>query len=174
MLKATNINEYFVNIADDLAKSIVDDGDQEDIVLDAPYPPVFEFMEISSCDTAIMVHDLKPSTSCGVDGLTVQIIKAAGPSLIDPLKYIINLSITRSSVLACLKTGCVTPLFKEGDPSNSCNYRPISVLPVLGKLIEHIIYSIKTVPFLNIRWDSGRVTPRGLVYLISWIISINQ
>ena len=39
------------------------------------YPPTFEFEELSDCDIAILMRKLRPSTSCGVDGLSSHILK---------------------------------------------------------------------------------------------------
>ena len=140
MSKASSINEHFINIANKLVAEI-EDEDDVDLIEITPYPPVFDFTEISLYDTAVLIRDLKPSSSCGGDGLTSQLIKSAGPSLIPVSCYIINRSIASSCMPSRLKTGCVTPLFKEGNPSDPCNYRLISVLPVLGKIIEHIIHN---------------------------------
>ena len=39
-----------------------------------------------------------------------------------------------------LKIAHVTPTFKAGDKYDFSNYRPISVLPTLGKLVEKVVY----------------------------------
>jgi len=38
-------------------------------------------------------------------------------------------------------THCVVPIFKSGDKSSVCNYRPISVLCILSKVLERIVYN---------------------------------
>ena len=40
-----------------------------------------------------------------------------------------------------LKTGKITPLYKKGNPECIENYRPVSTLPVFGKIFEKIIYT---------------------------------
>ena len=40
-----------------------------------------------------------------------------------------------------LKVGKITPLFKKGDQEKFENYRPVSTLPIFGKLFEKVIYS---------------------------------
>ena len=40
-----------------------------------------------------------------------------------------------------LKVGKITPVFKKGDSQMLDNYRPISLLPIFGKILEKIIYS---------------------------------
>ena len=102
------------------------------LITDQAYPQVFEFQEITLYETAILIRELKPSSSCGVDGLTARLIKAAGPSIILPLCHVINLCISQSHMPSMLKIGCITPLFKDGNKSDPSNYHPISVLPVLG------------------------------------------
>ena len=38
------------------------------------------------------------------------------------------------------KCARVTPLFKQGEPSDLNNYRPISVIFVIAKVFERIVY----------------------------------
>ena len=113
------------------------------IVLVEPiaYPPVFEFRPITLYDAAVLLRELKPSSSCGLDGLTARILKAAGPSIVPPLCHIINRSIESACMPSSLKIGCSTPLFKEGNASDPCNYRPVSVFPVVGKVIEWVAHT---------------------------------
>ena len=40
-----------------------------------------------------------------------------------------------------LKVGCITPVFKKGDPRHLDNYRPVSTLPIFGKILEKVIYN---------------------------------
>ena len=40
-----------------------------------------------------------------------------------------------------LKVAQVTPIFKKGDAQHLDNYRPVSLLPIFGKIFEKIIYS---------------------------------
>ena len=47
-----------------------------------------------------------------------------------------------------LKVAKVIPLYKDGDRSDPSNYRPISLLPVIGKIFEKIIY-LRIVNFLD-------------------------
>ena len=40
-----------------------------------------------------------------------------------------------------MKIGKVSPIFKKGDSQLFDNYRPISVLPIFGKIVEKVVYN---------------------------------
>ena len=50
-------------------------------------------------------------------------------------------SISQCKFPASWKIARVTPIFKDGDKSAKENYRPISVLPVISRLFEKVIYN---------------------------------
>ena len=85
------------------------------------------------------------SKATGLDGLNARILKLAATSISNPISYIINNSIKTGIFPQVWKNAKVAPIFKGGDMQNKTNYRPISVLPVLSKLIErHIANSLKS------------------------------
>ncbi len=141
---AEEINRFFANVGSHLAEAIPVPSQNliDRFFNNIPvFPPSFEFKELEEYDIAVLMRDLKPTTSAGIDGLSSRILKAAGPSLFKPLKHVLNLSLRSSVFPENWKTGCVTPLFKEGDASNPSNYRPISLLPTLGKLLERVAHT---------------------------------
>ena len=105
-----------------------------------PNTPVFELETVTSEIVLNVVKDLSPSTSCRVDGLTSRLIKSAGIGIFKPLTHVNNLSITTKMFPDSWKTVCITPLHKSGDSSDPGNFRPISILPCLGKFIEKIVH----------------------------------
>ena len=60
--------------------------------------------------------------------------------LIDQFKYILNLSFTTGVFPNNWKVAQITPLPKEGDLTCCNNYRPISLLPLPGKIAEKIVH----------------------------------
>ena len=56
------------------------------------------------------------------------------------LKNCINESLTNNKFPDTLKLSDITPVFKKLDPSDKANYRPVSILPLLSKVFEKIMY----------------------------------
>ena len=73
------LNEFFVNVGQKLAETIPDNNTNP--VNNIHRPPIFELAELDLLEVAVLIRDLKPTSSCGVDGLTALIIKAAGPAI---------------------------------------------------------------------------------------------
>ena len=100
--KANDINQFFANIGEELAATIPDcDENPSDEFI---YPPVFEFYEVCLVEIASLV-----SNSSGIDGISCHLIKAAGPSLIPVLHFLINSSISKGYFPLSWCIGCVTP-----------------------------------------------------------------
>ena len=67
-------------------------------------------------------------------------IKRAEPALIKSLTLMVNQISFTGIFLDSLNISKVKPLFKAGDPVLISNNRPISLLPSLSKIFEHIIF----------------------------------
>ena len=52
----------------------------------------------------------------------------------------INTSFENGAFPDCLKEAYATPIFKKDDPLDKENYRPVSILPLLSKVFEKLIY----------------------------------
>ena len=67
------------------------------------------------------------------------------PWLENYMAMLFNTSIETSIFPNLWKIARVTLIYKEGDKSEKSNYRPTSVLPVISKLFERLVY-VPTVP----------------------------
>ena len=65
----------------------------------------------------------------------------AAPAIADSLTYIFNQAITLASFPDEWKIARVIPLFKSGHRNMPGNYRPISILPAISKIMERILYN---------------------------------
>jgi len=78
--------------------------------------------------------------SSGLGGISNQLLKLSLPYIIDSLTYVLNLCIERKKNPFELKKAKVVPLPKSTDKTNPTNYRPVSLLPVLSKLLEKQVH----------------------------------
>jgi len=67
-------------------------------------------------------------------------LKDCKEHIITPLHYIINLSLQSKTVPSAWKQAKIVPIFKSGDKEKAENYRPISVLPALSKILEKAVH----------------------------------
>ena len=81
------------------------------------------------------------SKSCTLDPMPTKLLKECLDCLLASIVNIINISISSSNIPPSLKAATVTPLLKKTglDADDFKNYRPVSNLPYLSKIIEKCI-----------------------------------
>ena len=99
----------------------------------------FEFHEINDDVTKKIIHELKSSRSSGHDGLNSELLKLISNDISNALTIIVNQSIKSGIFPTKLKIAKVTPIYKKGCKKLQTNYRPISVLPTISKILERVI-----------------------------------
>ena len=82
------------------------------------------------------LNSLDATKATGLDGIGAKFLKTAADVISKPLCSIINLSIKSGKFPTQLKQSKVTPIYKKGPKGDKNNYRPISVLPLISKIIE--------------------------------------
>lgn len=85
------------------------------------------------------IKSLKNTNSLDIYDLNSKIVKETIEYLIAPLTRIINECVSEGCFPDVFKVARIVPIFKKGDLNSPDNYRPISVIPVLGKIIEIIL-----------------------------------
>ena len=88
-----------------------------------------------------ILNSLKVNKAGGLDKISARMIKDAGYELAPSIAYLVNKSITDGIVPDLWKIARVTPVYKADDKLLVENYRPISVLPVLSKVLEKVVYT---------------------------------
>ncbi len=97
---------------------------------------IFQLQEISEIEVANTISGLKNSKAMDIYGLDTNFLKRHKETLLQPIAYLINQSLRQSIVPSAWKMALVTPIFKSGERSDMANYRPISILPVVSKIVE--------------------------------------
>ena len=144
----TNIlNDHFLNIAKKVTSHLPQDSVYEipDKLIDwinvrLPNKIKFDIPLISENDVLEALSNLDENKSTGVDGISAKVLKTAAAALCQPLTYIINNSLKSKVFPDIWKTAIVYPLHKSGSKTNADNYRPISVLCVLTKIVERHVH----------------------------------
>uniref|UniRef100_A0A3P9HAM5 Reverse transcriptase domain-containing protein n=1 Tax=Oryzias latipes TaxID=8090 RepID=A0A3P9HAM5_ORYLA len=82
------------------------------------------------------------SSTCCLDVLPTRFLKSVLNSVLPSITQIVNMSLQSGIFPEALKTAVIKPLLKKSglDPTVLNNYRPISNLPFLGKVLEKVVY----------------------------------
>ena len=78
--------------------------------------------------------------------ISVLVIQSLLFGILDTLTFLINKALKAQTFPECLKRTVVVPFFKSGNVSEANNYRPISLLPAISKVVEKFIY-IRMISF---------------------------
>ena len=149
-------NKYFVNITKDLG--IIDWLDasphhnniSERITSFDNHPSIqmikdkyqnfsFKFQPVS-IDQIIKFIDEIDSNKSSSGEIPAHIFKIAKEEVAEPITNCINSSITSDIFPGELKLADIVPTFKKEDQNDKANYRPISLLPLISKLYEKVLY----------------------------------
>ena len=87
-----------------------------------------------------LLSSLNPCKSTGIDKIPAKIIRIAAPIIANSLTRIFNTAIYSETVPSEWKLARVIPLHKNGPRNMLNNYRPISILPVVSKVFEKVLY----------------------------------
>ena len=99
-------------------------------------------------ETIYALLKMKSTKATGLNGILALLLKDAANELSRPIAYLINSSISTCMIPSEWKSAKVIPIHKSGDKSDPNNYRPISVLPWILKVMECTIQS-QLVAFLT-------------------------
>ena len=95
-----------------------------------------DFSEITK-----IISNLKTKTSQGDDNISTKLLKLTSNITSNAIAHITNLSINQGIVPDKLKIAKVIPIFKKNERHEAGNYRPISLLSIINKIMEKVVYS---------------------------------
>ena len=134
---ANAFNDYFASIGKEMADAQPTVPGFEEYLNQATSK--FQLEPLSPEDVEKIMFNQRPKLSCGLDSINNKIVKTCHKAIMIPMTYIINKSIKEGRFPSIFKKARIIPLYKKG-PSNICgNYRPVSLLPALSKIIEKAI-----------------------------------
>ena len=99
-----------------------------------------DFVNIQNNDIVLLIRSLNPNKATGSDIISGRMLLLCDESMVLPLKIIFENIIKNSIYPETWKLANVTPIFKKGNKQLIKNYRPISLLPICGKIFEKFIF----------------------------------
>jgi hypothetical protein len=137
---AREFNSFFTRVGKQISDSIPP-------VSKAPEDYVYynhQFPDLSLGNTTPehvkkVISKFQPKTSCDVQGQSTKMIKFISHEISVPLAHIFNLSLRHGVFPEKLKNCRVIPVYKSGDQLDVDNYRPISLLSSVSKILEKIV-----------------------------------
>ena len=180
------INNQFILDCRDKAKLFNDFfSEQCKPIVNSSVLPNFAFLTVKRIDELIISNDeisslirnINPNKATGSDGISGQMLLICDDSVTLPLKIIFSNILLSSTYPDIWKLANVIPIYKKGDKQLIKNYRPISLLPICGKLFEKIIFN-NLYSYLNTNnlitknqsgFRPGDSTTNQLLYLVNEI-----
>jgi hypothetical protein len=102
----------------------------------AAMPPI---RNITVEEVQAIICQMKNKRSCGYDGIPPEILKLFSDAIAPILAHVFTLCVASGVFPGCLKKAVVVPIYKGGSMSELSNYRPISLLPTISKILEKIL-----------------------------------
>ena len=136
---AKGFNEFFSKVGEELASHIRDSTVHFSEFLDERIIVNFIFAPLTAQTLTKIASQMKPKSSRGPDYMSSKMLKEILPIIVDPLYHIFNLSLQTGYIPDRFKVAKVIPVFKSGDKQIFSNYRPISLLSSLSKLLEKVV-----------------------------------
>ena len=103
-------------------------------------PPPFQIKPINKKMLRTIIKKVKAKRVHGVDWIDSFSLKIACPLIEDTILHLVNLSIIAGSFPSRWKPQLIFPLHKKKEKDSVSNYRPVSHLVQVGKIVEYTIY----------------------------------
>ena len=151
-------------------------------ILTLIFPPpdenlTFDIGKTGQVHVIDIIKSLPPKNSTDLMGISTKLLKFVKLEISTPLAHVFQLSFEQGIFPENLKTSRTIPIFKSGDKFNIDNYRPISLVNSISKIIEKMV-SVKLTNYLQINklispWQFGFQkylnTEHNLIHAVNFI-----
>ena len=147
---AIHFNTFFTNVGSQISNSVPQVSKKpEDYVNYNRDIPSLNLTNTTPDHVKKIISALASKSSCDVQGINTKMIKHLKDQINVPLAHIFNLSLQSGEFPSKLKQCRVIPIFKSGNPLECDNYRPISLLSSISKVLEKIVAEKLTTHLLS-------------------------
>jgi len=134
-----HFNNFFAEIGRRTYEQTIAPTYQHNINETRPTTNFFRPQPVGVETIILTIKHLRKTNSVGADGIAHRFINDSLPAIAYYLTVIINTSIVTGVYPSLWKHGIITPIFKSGDRDEINNYRPITILPIISKVLEKIV-----------------------------------
>lgn len=142
------VNDYFAGIGKNLASKIKPISPTP-IAVSSKSGSSMVLLETTEMDVEGIILTLKLDSATGWDGIPLNVIRATRTVLVPIITHVCNLAISSGVFPAVFKRAVVHPIHKSGRRDDVNNYRPISVLSAMSKILERVLNK-SLLSFLNV------------------------
>ena len=146
--KANMLNNFFATCFNE-AQSPLTPDDTLGFELNGDCPEVLLCTEE---EVICLLHSLDITKSTGLDGISARMLKATAACIAPSLTNLLNMSIRSGQFPQPWKSSLITPIPKSSERSSPSNYRPISLLSIVSKLLERHFHSLITEHLSDIHY----------------------
>ena len=136
-----SFNKYFTSVGEDLASKIPPAKKSFETYLQKQILTSFSFNLVNTTEVDKILRDFKPKTSSGSDGISMKLLKLINEPILPSLTILINQSLATGIFPEKFKIAKITPLIKKPNIFEIDNYRPISLLASISKLVEKCVFN---------------------------------
>ena len=139
---ANTLARYFANVGETFANKVPKSSQSISNYLELlqKNSESLFFAPSSTEEIRKIIASLPAKRSCGSDNISNVLLKEIAPILCEPLSIITNQSMHTGIFPDLMKLAEVVPLYKSKSRENETNYRPISLLITMSKVMEKVVY----------------------------------
>jgi hypothetical protein len=138
---ANEFNKFFCNIGNKISNSVETTNAKPEDYLNRPNPNLvpLDLGVFTQAEFINIINKMEPKSSADIHGISNKMLKFLKFELATPLVHIFNLSLSTGIFPTSLKCSRTVPIYKSGEKTLCDNYRPISLLSSISKILEKAV-----------------------------------
>ena len=141
-LLANYFDDFFSSIGEKLVNKLATAQKQFSEFLGSPICNSMFLNPSSVTEIRKIISKMQSKNNTGIDKIPLSVVKSSSEYILFGLCHIFNLSLSQGQFVTDFKKAKVISVHKKGQKTNVNNYRTITLLPVLSKILEKILYNL--------------------------------
>lgn len=147
-IDADSLNNFYCSVAEKLTAKLITDLNPMDNLRNSFVNDTFVLNYTDVDELRKTINEIKNTHSSGEDDMSVKVFQSLDVGALSALATAINSSFLRGEFSDVLKIAVIVPLHKSGSLEEPANFRPVSLLNTLSKIIEKLV-KVRMIEFLN-------------------------